>query len=331
MRARGRAGSWRWLWWLVAAALATAALLVATSRRGELKHAADLLVHVNPGKVSVAVLAEAAAFVCLAAVPRWLLAAGGLGVPLADMVRLMMAANAMAGVFPGGAAFSAAWLYRQLRRRGAGQALTAAALASAGGLSALGLLVVIVLGALTAGSRGPGAAMLRVAAGLVLAVLVALLVLRSASVRAALGRAWARVRARYGRVQEADAELRSVLKQARSVQPGVRPWLRPGALALLNWVFDAGCLVASVWALGIPVPWQGVLLAYGLVQIPGSIRLTPGGIGIVEAGLTGLLVVYGLTPGQAFAATLLYRIWNYWLPQPIGWGCWLGVMLRERR
>jgi uncharacterized protein (TIRG00374 family) len=62
-----------------------------------------------------------------------------------------------------------------------------------------------------------------------------------------------------------------------------------------------------------------------------SLRLTPGSLGITEASLTGLLVLYGLPADQALAATLLYRIVSYWAMQPIGWASWLGVTLRGRR
>ncbi|MFI2187073.1 lysylphosphatidylglycerol synthase domain-containing protein [Streptomyces sioyaensis] len=82
-----------------------------------------------------------------------------------------------------------------------------------------------------------------------------------------------------------------------------------------------------MWALGAGVPWRGLLLAYGLPQIPGSLRLTPGSLGVIEASLSALLVLYGLPPGSAIGATLLYRAVSYWALQPIGWACWIGVML----
>ncbi|WP_368733092.1 YbhN family protein [Streptomyces alkaliphilus] len=314
---------------MAAAALFTAALLGAVSRQGELLRAVELLARIDPAKAFVALLCEAVALLCPAAMQRWLLTTGGLRMTTVGMVPLVLSANAIAGVLPGGAVFSIAWLYRQLRRRGAGEALTAAVLVVAGGLSALGLLVVIVLGALTAGSRGPGP----VAAVVVLATLavVGLVVARSNVVRRAMGQGWARVEARYGRTRAAGKAVRGLVARARRVRPGVRPWLWPVALGVLNWVFDAACLVAGMWALGVPVPWNGLLLAYGLVQIPVSARLTPGGIGIAEASLTGLLVVYGLHPGQAFAAALVYRLWSYWVPQLVGWGCWLGITVREAR
>jgi uncharacterized protein (TIRG00374 family) len=61
-----------------------------------------------------------------------------------------------------------------------------------------------------------------------------------------------------------------------------------------------------------------VLLAYVGAQLLGMIPITPGGLGFVEAGLTGLLVLAGVSAGDAAVATLLYRLASFWLPLPAG-------------
>jgi putative heme transporter len=48
--------------------------------------------------------------------------------------------------------------------------------------------------------------------------------------------------------------------------------------------------------------------AWALVRILGVLPLTPGGIGIVEVGLSGALVAFGAPNAEAVAATLLYRV-----------------------
>jgi uncharacterized protein (TIRG00374 family) len=50
----------------------------------------------------------------------------------------------------------------------------------------------------------------------------------------------------------------------------------------------------------------------------GRIPFTPGGLGFVEAGLTGTLILTGLSAGDAATATLAYRLVSYWLPIPLG-------------
>ncbi|MBV9120044.1 MAG: flippase-like domain-containing protein, partial [Chloroflexi bacterium] len=39
---------------------------------------------------------------------------------------------------------------------------------------------------------------------------------------------------------------------------------------------------------------------------------TPGGLGAVEGGLTGVLILTGLTPGLALAVVIMDRIVSYW-------------------
>lgn len=55
------------------------------------------------------------------------------------------------------------------------------------------------------------------------------------------------------------------------------------------------------------------------------VPITPGGLGFVETGLTGALVLAGVDANSAVVATLLYRLMSFWLPIPVGalaWGTW---------
>jgi uncharacterized protein (TIRG00374 family) len=47
--------------------------------------------------------------------------------------------------------------------------------------------------------------------------------------------------------------------------------------------------------------------SWSVVRLLGSLPLTPGGIGVVEVGLTGLLVGFGGHNADVVAAVLVYR------------------------
>ena len=61
-----------------------------------------------------------------------------------------------------------------------------------------------------------------------------------------------------------------------------------------------------------------MLLAFCGAQVLAQIPITPGGLGFVEAGLTGMLTLAGVAPGNAVLATFAYRLFSYWLPLPVG-------------
>ena len=92
--------------------------------------------------------------------------------------------------------------------------------------------------------------------------------------------------------------------------------------------FDYGCLLCALRATGSHPRPSLVLLAYAAAGILALVPITPGGLGIVEASLSGLLVLAGVPGGKAFVATLAYRLASYWLPLLAGL---LAYVLFRRR
>ncbi|MEU2737899.1 lysylphosphatidylglycerol synthase transmembrane domain-containing protein [Streptomyces sp. NPDC007095] len=324
----------RRLWWLASVALVVIAAVVAVYRRHDLAAASHLIAAVRMPRLVLVAGFEAASLGALIALQQWLLRMGEARLRLRVVGTIVLAANAVAGALPGGAAFAAAWMFTQFRRRGVGQVLAGAVLAVSGVLSAAALFALLVAGALASGSAGLGAlrpvvlglaAVLGVTAGAVAGLS------RFAPVRRRVWRFWRRLGVRSQQLRDIQDGLLALVRHVHAVRPGLRPWWRPFTFALLNWGCDAACLLACAWGLGIGVPWRGILVAYTLTQMTGSLRLTPGGLGVVEASLTALLVLDGLRTDQAIALTLLYRIASYWAMQPIGWACWLGLTFGSRR
>src|SRR5215218_7438359 len=69
-------------------------------------------------------------------------------------------------------------------------------------------------------------------------------------------------------------------------------------------------LLASLRAVGVSpdeVTWIEAFAAWSLIRLLGAIPLTPGGIGVVEVGLTALLVGFGGDDASVVAAVLIYR------------------------
>jgi hypothetical protein len=74
------------------------------------------------------------------------------------------------------------------------------------------------------------------------------------------------------------------------------------------------------------VPWQTSLAAYAFVRLLTVLPITPGGLGITELGLVGVLAA-GAGPrasAQVTAAVLLYRAVTYLPPIPLGAAAFLA-------
>jgi uncharacterized protein (TIRG00374 family) len=100
-------------------------------------------------------------------------------------------------------------------------------------------------------------------------------------------------------------------------------------LAVVNWLADCACLACAIRATGAPVPWHGLILAYGAGAAAGSTGVTPGGFGLVEVTLTAALVAAGMTASRALTAVLAYRLVNFWLIL-LGGGVAMIVLTRAR-
>jgi uncharacterized membrane protein YbhN (UPF0104 family) len=312
--------------------LVAGGLFAATHRR-ELHAALGLLNRVDLDRLAVAGALEAVSIVSLAALERWLLRAAGSHLRLGLVTAVTAGANAMAGVLPGGGVLSLGWTVRQFQRRGVAFATAAAALAAAGAVSVVVLVLLLTLGALVADPAGPApglreGVLLGVAAGAALGLLLAALSLWP-RLRQAGVHGWRRLGAGRPGITRFQTSVEGIGRELRRLGPDPRGWGRPLMLSALNWGCDAACLLCCLWALGLRVPWRGFLLAYALTQLLGSLRVTPGSLGITEASLAALLVLYGLPGEQAIAATLLYRGLSFWVLQPIGWTCWLVVTLHR--
>jgi uncharacterized protein (TIRG00374 family) len=66
-----------------------------------------------------------------------------------------------------------------------------------------------------------------------------------------------------------------------------------------------------------------VFAAWALIRIITTIPITPGGLGVVELGLTGALVSFGGSRPEVVAAVLLYRVLTYVPPIAVGGVCLL--------
>jgi uncharacterized protein (TIRG00374 family) len=326
-----------WKWWarrIVAAALLGFAIALAYGRRHELRQAVDLLGHLRVSGLVVALALEAASLVAFARLQRWLLHEGGVDVGLVPMVQITLAGNALAMSLPGGAAWAAAWAFGQLRRRGADRVLAGWVVLVAGALASYALFMLLVIGSLVAGGRGPVASVRPVLIALAsIPFIVTALVIAAKRwpVIDKLVPVGQHALETLPKGHEMSGALQRTWERLLTVRPSGPAWLEAFGLGALNWIENCGCLVACIWAVHGHIPWHGILVAYALAQVLASVPITPGGLGVVEGGLTALLVAYGLPTNVALAGVLLYRAVSFWGLVPVGWGVWGYLSWQSRK
>jgi uncharacterized membrane protein YbhN (UPF0104 family) len=118
---------------------------------------------------------------------------------------------------------------------------------------------------------------------------------------------------------------------AASVRDTVRLTLRPdwrivGAIGYL-W-FDIAVLYACFAAAGRTPPLAPVVLAYQIGYLSNFIPV-PGGIGVLDGSMIGMLVLYGVGGTVATAATLAYHAISLWVPAV--WGTIAFIVLQKTK
>ncbi|WP_432885421.1 lysylphosphatidylglycerol synthase transmembrane domain-containing protein [Kribbella sp. CA-245084] len=291
------------------------------------------LADVDPWWFAVLVLLEACSFAAL-----WWLARLALTENTADHVDVgwgtiataQLAGNAASKVVPGGAATGGVLQARLLIQAGQPAAVVASAL-TAMGLMTTGVLLLLPVLTIPAVFIGPPPAR-QLELGLLVSLVMAILIvgfgvaaLRWPRFVHLVGRGAGHVIHLVKRSVTADSCAAQLATQRDRVAAAFEGrWWAAALAAAANRMFDYAALVAALAAFDVHARPSLVLLAYVVAQALAMIPITPGGLGFVDAGLTALLVLIGISPDAALIGTLLYRLASFWLPIPVGLLAWAG-------
>jgi len=282
---------------------------------------------------------EAGALVAYGRLTQSVLPRDGPG--LSRVLRIDLSTLAVSHVIPGGTAGGTGLGYRLLTSSGvsgpdAGFALATQGIGSAVVLNAM-LWVALVI---SIPLHGFNSAYVTVAVvGAVLAVAFATLVLAFTRGEAHAARALRSVARRVPWVTEDQMEqlVQRLASRLRTLASD-RKLLKNAVLwAAANWLFDAASLWAFVAAYGHVSRPIDLFVAYGVANVLAAVPLTPGGLGIVEAVAATSLIGFGVPAGIAWLGVISWRLFNFWLPIPVGAGAYLslrvqhGAGLKERR
>jgi uncharacterized membrane protein YbhN (UPF0104 family) len=175
--------------------------------------------------------------------------------------------------------------------------------------SSVNFVAVAVLGVLMFLGVGPhvSAALTLVPAALAVTAIFAVILVARLSAGAGAGGS--------GRWRKIAAAVASGMIEAGRLLRTGDPLLIGGAIGY--WLFDNLVLLAAFHAFGVAPPLTIVSMAYLIGQLGGALPL-PGGLGGIDGGLIGALILYGVAAAPAAAAVLLYRVILFWVPLVMG-------------
>jgi len=298
------------------------------------REALHLLGRIQPVWVVAGIVLEAAALLCYGQLTRSLLPRADRP-PLGTVMRIHLSTLGVSHVVPGGSAVGAGLGYDLFVRAGVSGPNAAFALGAQGIGSAVVLNVLLWFGLLVS-IPFHGFEPLYTTAAVVGTLLLTAFSAAVASLTLGEDRTALVLRSivRHLPFLREDAAQRLVHQLAgrlRSLGGDWRLLARSVGWAVANWLLDLASLGVFLAAFGHRVPIDDLLVAFGLANVLGAIPITPGGLGIIEGVLIPSLVGFGTPRGVALLGVATWRLFNFWLPIPIGAVTYLSLRVGESR
>jgi uncharacterized protein (TIRG00374 family) len=84
-------------------------------------------------------------------------------------------------------------------------------------------------------------------------------------------------------------------------------------------------------AFGQPIEVGPLLATYGVGSLIAMLPLTPGGVGLVEGVMVPALLGFGVPHSAALLGVIGWRVFEYWLPIPVGGAAYASLRLSRSR
>lgn len=320
-RARNRVAGRALRWSLIVVSLGLIIQVVLLALPG-IQESAGVLRDVRPSLVVLAVVLQVGANGALAQMYRRTAECFGGFLRYRQALAISMGTFTVSRVIPGGAATAGLFMAQALTRTGM-PAAGAISSALVGGVVRMAVLgIVVFVGAFATLFKGdlPDAYLIGVPIFLSLIAAAGILVIRMARSRAA-------VEAVFGSVERAAGVFKvrvdlsgpvGVVQEVVRTLPPVRRLVVPGSWAAASWLLDATSLWLLFRGFDYFVHPGVVLVGFGVANLVNTVPITPGGVGLVEAGLAGAFVAFGVPAGVAVITVLAYRLVSHWLPVAAG-------------
>jgi len=313
--------------------LVAIALWVVSSKSSELSGFSTIFKTFDWWWVAPAIVAEVGSYVCFTAMQYELLNAGHLRPPWRPLLKLSFASQAITNSLPVGNAVASVYGFRWFRRFGADNTLAAWAMAGTFVAASVSLSLVAILGLGFAAEEGASLDLVPVLIGTFVIMLgIGSLFVYERPLHAVVAGG---LRLSVALTRRPRGDTTKQIERIMAWMTAVRlSWTQVGrivAWGTVNWLLDCAVFAMMFSAMDAPIPWKGLLLAYGAGQLAATLPITPGGLGVVEGSITVALVAFGGAEASTAYAVLLYRVISFWMILLIGWLLIGQLALQVRR
>jgi uncharacterized protein (TIRG00374 family) len=250
------------------------------------------------------------------------------------------AGSSIGNLLPGGGAAGVVVTYKQLRSWGFLRRDISTMVIVTGVWNVLARVVLPVVGIVAIifgiGQLNPVVAQAAVLGALIgIGVVVAFWgVLASEEFAHKLGRFAMRASRRLRRKRETQVDLEQVITNLRR---DIIDIVRYGWLEMTyGLVGFFGVYYILFWfclnSMGVQMPFAYMFGAYTVGRLLTAVGITPGGLGVTEAGTAAVLVGWGADPAQATAGVVLFSLYTHFFEVPLGvlaWLLWLASPKKE--
>lgn len=140
---------------------------------------------------------------------------------------------------------------------------------------------------------------------------------------------WVLDKLTFKKIQTAMNFIKDFYLQTRQITK-VKPLLVITSLSAIAWLAEGIGFYYILVGLGISLDQLSSIFIYLFSSLFGTLTFVPGGIGVTEAGILGLLLFKGVPEGAAAAATILIRIATIWFSVVAGMLGWLFLLKKYK-
>jgi uncharacterized protein (TIRG00374 family) len=127
-------------------------------------------------------------------------------------------------------------------------------------------------------------------------------------------------------IERAERAFVDLHENYKTIESRWRELKMPFLWALVANLTEVLCIYVVYLAFGSVVNLGAVILAYAVANFAGMVSVMPGGVGVYEALMTGVLVAAGVPASISLSVTVMYRVLSTLIQVPPGWILYHGAL-----